>query len=117
MWCKGVRSKTEATHSRNKGCHIMARNRAGDLDLEEEHTKRASTVFTNKKRTGAKREEAPHAFKVPPPDGQELGEGDPPVHAVGEHANRHHVGALVVDEAARDDQLGDRVAVLCNPSL
>ena len=68
--------------------------------------KRASTVFTKKKRTGAKLEEASLASKVPPPDGEELVESCPPMHAIGEHANRLHVGALVVDEAAREDQLG-----------
>ena len=50
------------------------------------------------------REEAPHA------DGEELGEAGHPVHAVGEHANRPRVGAPVIDDAARDDQLGKCVA-------
>ena len=32
------------------------------------------------------------------------------MHAVGGHAHLLHVGAPLVDEAARGDQLGDRVA-------
>ena len=54
--------------------------------------------------------QAPHAVEVPPPDDEELSEGDPPVLAGGDHADWPHVGAPVVDEAARGDQLGDRVA-------
>ena len=38
-----------------------------------------------------------------------LVEGGPPVHAVGERADRPHVGALVIDVAARNDKLGEHV--------
>ena len=40
---------------------------------------------------------------------KKLVEGDPPVHAVGERADRPHVDRPVIDVAARDDKLGDHV--------
>ena len=97
-----MRSKTEATHSRNKGGHTKAWNGARDLDLEEEHEKRWVGVRSNERQQRLHEEEEEEEeedgceakrrlhtlVRSPPSDGEEVGESDPPVHAVGEHTHQ-----------------------------
>ena len=54
----------------------------------------------------------PTQVNVPPPDGKNLGEGDPPMHAVRDRADWTHVGAPVIGVAARNIKVGDYVGRL-----